>query len=297
MAIYSDKNLYPGVNAHLNSFLQSRGRHWRSFHANHITDLERAIRAKLPPGYIVASEESLQVQAIDTESGSMKNAQVQPDVTVFDPSRRTSSGTTRMMEVPGVGIVEEVKLVDLLEEEDTLSSLIVYEIAGDSDLGRPVTRIELLSPSNKPGGSIYKEYMGKKWMWLYLGLRLVEIDYLHQTPPIAPRLPSYPHQQQDAYPYTVIVSDPRPELEDGTGFIYKIAVDHLLPTITIPLAGEDVIKVDLGAAYQITFENSPFLKIAVDYAQDPVNFDRYTEADCAKISALLNQIRETHQSA
>jgi len=32
----------------------------------------------------------------------------------------------------------------------------------------------------------------------------------------------------------------------------------------------------------------------VDYAQDPVNFDRYTPADQAKIHALLDEIRHTN---
>lgn len=44
MAICTPLNLYPGVNAHLNSFLQSEGGGWESFHAQYLVMIAAADR-------------------------------------------------------------------------------------------------------------------------------------------------------------------------------------------------------------------------------------------------------------
>jgi hypothetical protein len=135
----------------------------------------------------------------------------------------------------------------------------------------------------------------KKLLTLKSGLRVVEIDYLHETPPIIPLLPKYLKQEGGAYPYTIIVSDPRPSFEQGKAFVYGIGVDDPLPIISVPLAGQDVVKLDFGAAYRITFENSPFVQLCVDYGHEPVNIDRYREADQEVIRQRLAQIRRQNQ--
>jgi hypothetical protein len=40
MPIHSNHNLYPGVNAHLNSLLQQKNGRWQSFHGAHIEHLQ-----------------------------------------------------------------------------------------------------------------------------------------------------------------------------------------------------------------------------------------------------------------
>ncbi len=182
-------------------------------------------------------------------------------------------------------------LADTLEAEESLTGLIIYQVGEGSPLGKAVTRIELLSPSNKPGGTHYEQYLVKKLLTLKSSLRLVEIDYLHETPPIIPLLPNYARQEGGAYPYTIIVSDPRPTFEQGKTLVYGIAVDQPLPVMNIPLAGQDVVRVDFGAAYSVTFENSPFVQLSVDYDHEPLSFSRYREADQAVIRQRLTEIR------
>jgi hypothetical protein len=48
MSIRSEKNLYPGINPHLNSFLQQKGGGWQSFHKDYITYLREALDVLLP---------------------------------------------------------------------------------------------------------------------------------------------------------------------------------------------------------------------------------------------------------
>ncbi len=37
MPLHSDKNLYPGINPHLNSYWQQPDSEWASFHTDYIT--------------------------------------------------------------------------------------------------------------------------------------------------------------------------------------------------------------------------------------------------------------------
>jgi hypothetical protein len=291
MALTSDKNLYPGINAHLNSFLQNTDGAWRSFHAEHIVDLARTIKVALPSGYLVVSEQSLQIGEFDTVEQLSRRAQTVPDVTVYQHSAGQSGVGAAEIEAAPTAVLE---LAETLDDEQFLTGMVIYQAGEGSPLGKPITRIELLSPSNKPGGTHYEQYLVKKLLTLKSGLRLVEIDYLHETPPIIPVLPKYSKQEAGAYPYTIIVSDPRPTLEQGKALIYGIGVDQTLPVVGVPLAGQDVVKVDFGASYGVTFENSPFALLSVDYKQEPLNFERYREADRELIRQRLADIRTQH---
>ena len=71
--------------------------------------------------------------------------------------------------------------LDTLPEEKELTSLIIYRVEPSGD-DKPITRIELLSPSNKPNGSHYQKYISKRQYTLRSQLNLVEIDYLHENP-------------------------------------------------------------------------------------------------------------------
>jgi len=294
MAIYSERNLYPGVNAHLNSVLQAESSRWRSYHSYHITDLARGIDQWLPPGYRTLAEQSLQGGEIQISYGRPTHLHITPDVTIYqDASARHRPKQTSLQATEPIAVLPATYL---LEEdiEDTLSGVVIYQIGEAEGFGRPITRIELLSPANKPGGSHHRQYSEKRLQALKSGLRMVEIDYLHESPSIHRVLPSYRNGDADAYPYTILVTDPRPNLDKGNTFVYGAAIDKSLPIVEIPLAGADIVLVDFGSIYNRTFEATSYLQDLVDYAQDPVNFDRYTPADQAKIHALLDEIRHTN---
>src|SRR5690606_31840147 len=112
---------------------------------------------------------------------------------------------------------------------EELNSIMIYHAKG----GKPITRIELLSPANKPQGSHYGTYLVKRDETLRAGLRLIEMDYLHETRPILPGIPSYADGEQDAFPYHIIVSDPRPTFHEGKVNVYSFGVMDALPVIDI----------------------------------------------------------------
>lgn len=236
MALRSDHNEYPGINAHLNSYLQNESGGWESFHGDHIRDLARHIDRRLPVGYFVRCQASLAGESL---------------------------------EIDGV---------------------VIYQLDETDAPGRPITRLELLSPANKPGGSHHGQFLLKRGQTLSSGLRLVEIDHLHQLRPVVAGVPSYPEREAGAYPYWVMVSDPRPSLEEGQLQLYGVGVLDALPVVEVPLAEDDSVLVDFGQPYNATYESLQFFRMMVDYAQEPVEMGRYWEDDRERIRSHLQSV-------
>ncbi|MBC8098126.1 MAG: DUF4058 family protein [Armatimonadetes bacterium] len=174
----------------------------------------------------------------------------------------------------------------LADEERYRTAIVIYHLVHQT-LGAPITRLELLSPINKSGRG-RESYIDKRELALRGGLPLVELDYLHETPPPLRKLPNYRRGDPNAYPYLVIVSDPRPALALGQTEVYGFAVDAPAPTVSIPLAGADRLMFDFDAVYQHTFASLPAYAQRVDYERLPDRFETYQPADQARI---LHQMR------
>ncbi|MCA9907998.1 MAG: DUF4058 family protein [Anaerolineae bacterium] len=291
MAIHSKTNLYPGVNAHLNSYLQEEGADWESFHASHIEHVREALESILPPNYYAVGERSLQVrgEGFDIEVVSRTT----PDVTIYQEKLTTQRALAPEAATP----TRTLPLWDLMvAEDDYFTGIVIHHVEENRLPGRPVTRIELLSTSNKPPRSHYAQYTMKRFETLRSGIALVEIDYLHESQPVWRRLPSYLRGDVGAFPYMVVTSDPRSAYEEGKGVSqwYGFAVDHPMPRVAIPLVNGETVTLDLGSVYSPTFESSRLYTLVVDYALDPPNFDRYHAQDQTKIRALLAKVRAEH---
>jgi len=289
MPLHSDKNLYPGINPHLNSELQQPDNEWASFHTDYITFTRELLDKLLPEDYYVASETSLQIGTCDrfTDQPLAKPSKTIPDIIVLSGSASASAHLAPIRGNPTLTL----PLIDTIDEEEELSAVVIYHAERGNRRGRPVTRIELLSPANKLGGSHYASYLTKRKETLYSGLRLIEIDYLHEKYPLLARIPSYPDRDTLAFPYAVIVSDPRPSVEDGITSVFNFGVLDNIPVIDIPLEGADFVTLDFGIVYNRTMESSKmFRRILVDYEQEPVNFAAYHEADQLKIREQMTKI-------
>jgi hypothetical protein len=286
MPIHSEKNLYPGVNAHLNSFLQDEDGGWESFHAEHIIDIERSLNQQLPSNYYAIAEKSLQISEIGLATEEIHRSR--PDVAVYQLKQQT-----RLSVSPGAAPDLTLPLAAVLEDEDDyLTSIVVYRLESGKPPGNPVTRVEVLSPANKPPQSYYRQYMAKRLETLRAGLTLVEVDYLHESRPVINLLPSYADGEEGASPYTIVVSDPHPVPEQGQMHVYSFGVDEAIKIVEIPLAGKDRVTLDFGAVYHHTYEQSRFYNLVVDYEQEPLHFERYTEADRERIRQRIGEIRE-----
>jgi hypothetical protein len=289
MPIYAERNLYKGVNPHFNSWAQNKGL-WRAFHGRHIFELVNELNELLPSNYLVIGEQSLQISISESpeDQASPRRSTTIADVGILRTSTEVAPLTAQqpMPTTPTLTL----PIVETVDESAVLDSVMIYRVSDEEGLGRPVTRIELLSPANKPFGSHYTQYIQKRWETLSAGLRLVEIDYLHQTHPILSVIPSYVDREPNAQPYYILVTDPYPSLETGRSFLYSFSVQSPIPLVRIPLDVDDSVVVDFGKVYDRTLaENRAFLRLA-NYAQLPDRFDTYAPADQERIKARMNEI-------
>ena len=293
MPIILRENPYRGVNAHLNSALQHEPDGWSPFHTAHITHIAEALDAQLPPGYEVSLEKSLQIREYHPETGERIRRPV-PDVTIYD----VDSETARPGGVSGAATAPTLTLpaIETLQEEGWdkyLTAVVVIDTAN----GTPVARLELLSPVNKPPGDGFLQYLEKRIVNLKEGTPLIELDYLHESRPVIRRLPSYPDRQPGSYAYSIVITDPRPALEEGVTHVFGFGVDDPIPVVNIPLVGDEVLPFDFGPVYHRTVASLRYFYSRADYAQEPVNFDRYSEVDQARIRARMQAVAAAHAPA
>lgn len=265
------RNRYPGINPHFNSYLQ-HVKGWKGFHSAHLVHLSEAIDPALPPGYYTTLEDSLQFSAKNERTGSDILVVRKSDAPESTPAVQPAISTPTLM-------------LSVFEDDEFVPAVVIYR--GDA----PVTRLELLSPANKPPGSHHDSYIKKREDTLLEGLRLVEIDYLHECRPIIDRIPSYLHQDKDAYPYYIAVSDPR---RIYGLHIFGFGILDKLPTLAIPLDGEDVVEIDFNQVYHHTFNSrAEFYDIRTDETQPPPNLSAYSPSDQTLILQHMAKINTT----
>jgi hypothetical protein len=293
MPIRSRQNQYRGINAHLHSVLQADAG-WDSFHTNHIVDLGRAINSQLPSGYLVDVERSLQIREFNPDTGERSFRQRKPDLTIYDVQSTSRTITTPKSGGAVATLIQPLVETMSITDEAFYSSVVIYEQQDDRSFGKPITRIEVLSPTNKASGHGYFQYVDKRQAALKSGLRLVEIDYLHESPSPIGGIPVYPHERA-SFPYTITVSNPTPSIREGLSETYEFAVDENVPTIPIPLAHNEILLVDFDAVYTQTFSSLSAYSYLVDYEQAPVNFERYSPSDQERIKRRMEAVRLAHE--
>lgn len=294
----SIKNQSPGINAHLHSHWQGRGG-WSRFHTNQIADLLRALRPLLlPRGYDADIEPSLQGRRLDDAEPPRFP---ESDLTIYDRDRGRAA-------LPGggqsrAGVAElVVPLAEGLFGEPISTkeygALKVYEWAPDRvDRGEPIVWIELLSPSNKPGGRDARDYFDGRLGLLESRIAFVEIDYLHELPTTLRGLPGYRPgrgQQPDdaAHAYRIAVIEPRPDFRRGIMRVSDFDVDAPLPVVALPLSGDETLEFDFGPPYHKTFEETLYGWQLIDYGELPDGFALYSAADQRRILARMVAVAE-----
>ncbi len=294
MPLRTLNNPYRGINAHLHSLAQNPQAGsptiWTSIHAMHIGHLIDALNERLPAGYVARPEQSLQIWSEDEEGAEAGKRSPRPDAAIFPAgiSEATQVTASAIADAP----VLRISIRPFLEREITIPSGVIYRLADHELVGRPITRIELLSASNKRGGYGYRGYLDNRWGALSSGTSLIEMDYLHQTISPLPGMPSYP-KHQDSHAYTIAVTDRRPgQNPDDEMLVYIMDVDMPLPAqVTIPLAENESIPFDFEAVYQHTFSSGRW-GIHIDYEELPRNFESYSTADRERIRQVMERAKQ-----
>jgi hypothetical protein len=271
------------VNAHLHSYFQQEGG-WESFHAVHIVHLLEAVQELLPIGYRAFAEKSLQLSIFDTNTGESERTHIKPDVSVW--SERLTPVFSDPYDLGLSSPLEVLTLEETLVEPEYLRAVVIVQ--GES-FGRykPITRIELLSPANKPPGSHASRYQVSRTETLLSGIHMVEIDYLHERRFPVERVPSYPDRKPGSLPYNFLVSFGEREDRAGQVLRFGCLVDEKIPPIPIPLM-HGVVNLGLNGVYKRTFGSNPaYGEDIVDYAQPPLGMETYSEGDQARIRQIM----------
>ncbi len=278
-------NPYPGINAHVNSMLQTPGTPdqpaiWHAFHSQHITHIMDALNAQLMPQFIALGEQSLQTRGFDM-GGQVEILSPVPDVTIFQQPHVAVA-----LPQPTTQPRWRARLAEVLEPIPQPRAILLREMLPQSKLGQIVARIELLSPSNKPGGSHYHAYAARRIAAIDTGVPLIEVDYLHEQRSPELRLPRYP-ETPNAYPYHVLVNDPRAGWDVGEVQAFSFGLAEPLTSFPLPLPGVEGVSFDLNSAYQHSITVGPWRTI-VDYAQPPERFETYSADDQAFIREIMS---------
>ncbi|MDX2078675.1 MAG: DUF4058 family protein [bacterium] len=257
-------NIFEGINPVLNEKLLYEGR-WQDFHNSYLVHLRDALkRALITKGYHIGLEESVQIQRLGDDNKSYR-----PDLIISQRylSAHTSA-TTLTAPATQTFLFEEV-----FDEADTEMTAIVIRKRDDA---QPVTWIELLSPTNKSPYRNFAEYLSKRTGVYTAGVSFIELDFIHTQPPALSRIADYSSQAVNASPFYIGVFEPRPSVKKGQIFVYNFGVADKIPTIPIPLAGEETYIFDFNAPYQKMFDDALY-GLEIDYTTD--SYHHYHLAD------------------
>lgn len=289
MPIRSPRNEYRGINAHLHSYFQMHGG-WDGFHNKHVGDLGAAISSVLPPGYLVDTEQSLQLREI-APYGEERIRRWRPDIAVYSPSATATANIPQPSNEATATLVQPLLDTFYDEEVSPALALLIYKIDDESPLGRTITQIELLSPSNKSGEGRHL-YLEKRIALLNAGINLVELDYLHETDPIVRGVPSYARHETGAHAYNFTISIPSPSLREGKAVTTSFDTDMPIPALELPLVDSQRIQIDLDAVYQQTFISVNAYSYRVDYEQLPERFESYMAGDQGRIQGRMTATKQ-----
>ncbi len=278
-----NKNPYPGINPHLNSLLQHKGGGWHGFHTNLLVTIADSLNAIFPDYYYAEVETSLQILTYDVDTLPLIANQKNTTADILVSKKPVSHQPIAAGETHTPTLTLPI-MTDIEGEE--ISGLVIY-----TKPRQAITRIEVLSPANKPGGSHYGQYLQKRAETLYAGLQLVELDFLHERPPVLPNLAAYSRQETGAFPYHILVTDTRSGIAQGKTDVYSFGIMDPAPIIPVPLEGSDSVSLDIQAVYNTTFSKRPYPD-KVNYTRTPDNFDRYTELDRQLIIRHMAKIAE-----
>lgn len=152
------RNPFPGMNP----FFEQQ---WRDAHSTLVTYLRDALQQRLPPDLVARAEEEATVSI----GAGRPDLTYRPDVTMREPSKLKEPTAEPVISPapPGAGI-EPIRVAVDEEIERWL------EIR--DALGRLVTVLEVLSPTNKLEADDRARYLRKRHSFIQGGANLVEID-------------------------------------------------------------------------------------------------------------------------
>ena len=231
---------FPGMDP----FLEISG-DWRDFHARFLNGCADAISDQLPEDYVARIEEQFQI----LEYPEATEERRLPDVSISQtrPSRTAASKSTSLPTLEP----EFIPLVTTIVEEVSERWI---EIRRRPDW-KPVTIIELLSPTSKSGHG-HADYLYKRVSLIARAVHLLELDFL-----IAGRRLPMGRPMRGIYNALVSRAVRRP-ISD----VFSWSIRDPLPIIPVPLLAPDAdISLDLASVFSTAYQRGRYER-SIDYA-------------------------------
>jgi len=245
------------------------GQVWEDFHTDVIAGIRGALILSVRPRYVVRIEQRVYLEHVPEERADF----IGPDVMALErpqapsPPTEGAGGTATLVAVTPV--VLSVPMPERRRE--------AYLTVRERESMEVITVIEVLSPSNKRSGSDGRqEYLSKREAVLLSGTHLVELDLLRG----GKRLPTNEPLPPGDYYAIVSRAARRPRVD-----VYAWPLRHPLPTIPVPLTGNDpAVPLDLQAVFNTVYDRAGY-DYSLDYrgAVEPA----LSEADTAWAQQVL----------
>ena len=227
---------------------------WPGFHTSMLSAIRAALTPQLPPGFFAELEQHVWFREEEPRSGARY---AKPDVYVAEGQRplgqkKASVKGTLVMSEPTARVTLPTVVREIGQHTVRIR---------DAQNRRVVTAIELLSPSNKEGGTDRDRYLMKRSEFVANGTSLVEIDLLRQ----GHRVPVRPVPDGDYYMYVTN------EAFYETVNIWVATVREPLPTIPVPLTDpHPPIALALRACLDRVYEEANYgPQLRYDQPPDP----------------------------
>jgi hypothetical protein len=272
------ENPFKGVHPILHTFFQMRENNFdhKSLQAPYTSFITRRLNQQLDGSDYVARTDA---------SVHISGRTIFPDVLVKGEEESefpSSSG----------GITPDLMILDIPR---LTTNVLIGQRTPQSDVIRPVTAIELLSPTNLDRTSRIEEFSHKQSRLLEHGINVLTLHLLQMLPPMQASIPRYP-DDAEATPYHMTVTRAQDVHESGhyETYVYRFGIDTPIPTIAIPLLGNDQVVFNFDEPYQETFISERFNK-DIDYESiSPQVLSKFREADRLYLEQRLVEIRENY---
>jgi hypothetical protein len=257
-------NIFEGINPVLNEKLLHEG--WHEFHNLYLGDILKLLRADLTlKGYSISLEESVQVYRMGYNPVIYR-----ADALISRPPNPTLTSGAETQKIPTVA-TEVMPISEALipQEYPDIMAIVIRKRRHN----KPITWIELLSPTNKLPNQAFYDYQLKREDIIKSRVCYIELDFIHN------QLPTYRNMMRyvdGGYPFHASLITPRPDVQDGIATMYHFGVADKIPTIPIPLEGDDTHIFDFNMAYQKTFIESSY-GLELDYHD--LDLSTYLERD------------------
>ncbi len=232
---------FPGIDPYI------EGQKWSDFHAACIIAIRDRLLPRVRPRYAVEVEERVFVERAPDDAVMV----LVPDVMINKVKQATLSAKS----VSGTTVMEPVECY-IAAPEQVRQTYLTITRGLDAQV---ITIIEVLSPTNKrPGATGFEQYAHKRQIILDSTTTLVELDFLRA----GQRMPFIGDVPDTDFIAAVCRSNRRPRAE-----IYGWSLEDALPTLPIPLAGDDSdVQVDFQELFNDVYDRAGY-DYRLDYTQ------------------------------